>query len=135
MIGEVNTLVTKAVLELPLTSINSPYLQLLLQQLKKLAPVLQNYIRNPQSQQDCLNSIEDAALAHISIAGSLVKILHHFYDTEMLSEESILLWHKKQPDANQDDSADRILLRKKIQGFITWLEEAEEDSSEEGSEE
>ena len=114
-----------------------------------------NYIRSEESQTDCIYSIEvgydevnlslgfadvlnvfitcmqKVSVADQCVRSSLVKILHHLYNNDVLSEEVILEWHrnpKTAADDDQDDLATRQSIRKQVTSFITWLQEAEEES-------
>ncbi|XP_022108135.1 translation initiation factor eIF-2B subunit epsilon-like [Acanthaster planci] len=136
---ELVQLVVKAVLEMPhLKSAEPlPAAQLvprLTKLVNKLLPVLQNYIKNAESQLDCLNSLEDYCLTSKATTAALPKLLLQFYEADVLSEEAILHWYSNTPSS--DDavaSASRKQIRTQVQPFIKWLQEAEEesDSSEE----
>lgn len=61
------------------------------------------------------------------ISAGLLQVLMAFYQLEILAEETILSWY------NQKDITDKgRQLRKnhQLQRFIQWLQEAEEESSE-----
>uniref|UniRef100_A0A6A7G7T2 Translation initiation factor eIF2B subunit epsilon n=1 Tax=Hirondellea gigas TaxID=1518452 RepID=A0A6A7G7T2_9CRUS len=59
-------------------------------------------------------------------------VLHHLYDLDTLSEESILLWWDEQSSKLKSLSEDEKLLVNQATEFVSWLREAEsEDSSDE----
>ncbi|XP_072167243.1 translation initiation factor eIF2B subunit epsilon-like [Diadema setosum] len=128
---ELVSLVTKAVLDLPHHKASEPLAppQLLLAVKKlfvRLKPLFSNYIKGTDSQRDCLNALEDYSLSCDSTATILVKLIHHFYDADILSEDVILKWYHGEVD--DDRGRQRQEVRSKVAPFITWLEEAEEES-------
>lgn len=86
-------------------------------------PVLKNYIKNPDSHEDCLSAIENVAEDEELLNMVVVKVIHHLYDVDILSEESILKWHQK--DENTQFAKN---IREKTNKLIEWLEDAEEES-------
>ena len=71
----------------------------------------------------------EAAARLLSLAQATLKAL---YDSDALDEESLLAWAasaKQRADSNADKPAQQLLA--KAQAFITWLEEAEDESDEE----
>lgn len=86
-------------------------------------PVLKNYIKNADSHEDCLSAIENVAEDEELLNTVVVKVIHHLYDIDILTEESILKWHQK--DENTQFAKD---IREKTNKLIEWLEDAEEES-------
>nr|XP_054756669.1 translation initiation factor eIF-2B subunit epsilon-like [Lytechinus pictus] len=130
---ELISLVMKAILEMPqLKASGSMTSQQLLLAIKKLfvrlKPLFTNYIKGAESQKDCLNALEDYSLLNESTAAIFAKLVHHLYDADILSEEVILKWYGRM---DQDADARRRDVRSKLAPFITWLQEAEEESDEE----
>lgn len=106
------------------------YFTQLQSQLNYFLPVLKNYIKNMDSCEDCLSAIEDVAKGEEMLNTVVVKVIHHLYNENVLSEESILKWHQK----NEDSQFARNI-RKKADKLIEWLKDAEEetDSDEDSS--
>ncbi|KAG7456943.1 hypothetical protein MATL_G00241280 [Megalops atlanticus] len=130
---EVMQILTKVVLEFPfqqqgpqLTA--AQYCSLLLPLLKKWAPVFKNYVKRAQDHLDCLAAMEEFFLEHEAYWGAMVKVLMSVYQLEILDEEAIMRWF------SHGVTSDKSRLLRKNQGllkFIQWLEEAEDESSEE----
>ncbi|XP_050534764.1 translation initiation factor eIF-2B subunit epsilon [Daktulosphaira vitifoliae] len=86
-------------------------------------PLLKNYIKNVDSCEDCLLAIEDTAKGEEMLNSVVVKVIHHLYETNILSEESILKWHEK--DGN---GVFGKTIREKTSKLVKWLKEAEEET-------
>lgn len=121
------TLNSKAELE---TLNQARYYSQLQSKLNYFLPVLRNYIKSTDSCEDCLSAIEDVASGEELLNMVVVKIIHHLYDANILSEESIIKWHQK--DENTQFSKN---IREKTSKLIEWLQDAEEetDSDEDSS--
>uniref|UniRef100_A0A8C9RR24 Translation initiation factor eIF2B subunit epsilon n=1 Tax=Scleropages formosus TaxID=113540 RepID=A0A8C9RR24_SCLFO len=104
------------------------YCALLLRLLKKWAPVFRNYVKRAPDQMDCLESLEEFFLEHETHWGAMVKVLMELYQLDILEEELIMRWF-----SDGVTSAKSRQLRKNpgLLKFIQWLEEAEDESSEE----
>lgn len=103
--------------------------------LTKLLPLFKNYVKSPETQKDCLIALEEFALANSDnmSSGVLVKVIHYLYDKEVLAEQIILRWVNHPSPLSEWDLVEQQHLRKgaEIQLFKRWLEEAEEESSDE----
>ncbi|KAI9558918.1 hypothetical protein GHT06_015707 [Daphnia sinensis] len=130
---EVNMLVIKAMLSLPSvmtkkggsgTNDDWAALRPILQH---FLPVLRNYLKNNQSMLDSLEALEEFGVNNPQFAKITCKVLHYLYGEDVLHEDAILEWHANPPN---DPSAMKTI-RKIVEPFITWLEEAEEESSDE----
>lgn len=86
-------------------------------------PVLKNYIKSTDSCEDCLSAIEDVAKGEELLNTVVVKVIHHLYDVNILSEESILKWHQK-----EEDTQFSKCIREKLNKLIEWLKDAEEET-------
>ncbi|XP_033107936.1 translation initiation factor eIF-2B subunit epsilon-like [Anneissia japonica] len=131
---ELVQLVTKAIVELPNT--HSPtvltakeFAAFIIPFIKTLIPLLKNYLKGSESQLDFLGSLQECCITIGSLCVSLPKILNILYDKDVLHEQVIVHWFKKIP-AN-DASPIFQQLRKNVEPFITWLEEAEEETDSE----
>ncbi|KAK6478734.1 translation initiation factor eIF-2B subunit epsilon [Huso huso] len=130
---EVMQILTKVVLEFPIQQqgqelTSSQYSPLLIPLLKRWTPVFKNYVKRAQDHMDCLAAIEEFFLERVALWAAMVKVLMAFYQQEILAEEAILRWF------SQGVTSDKSKLLRKNQGvqkFIQWLEEAEDESSEE----
>lgn len=86
-------------------------------------PVLKNYIKTTDSCEDCLSAIEDVAKGEDMLNTVVVKLIHHLYDVNILSEESIMKWHQKEEEGQFAKD-----IRKKTNKLIEWLKDAEEET-------
>jgi len=86
-------------------------------------PVLRNYIKSSDSCEDCLSAIEDIAKGEELLNTVIVKVIHHLYNMNILSEESILRWHEKEEDTQFSKN-----IREKANKLIEWLKDAEEET-------
>lgn len=102
------------------------YYTQLLSKLDYFLPVLKNYIKNVDSCDDCLSAIEDVAKDEELLNTVVVKVIHHLYNNNILSEESILKWHKKEEDTSQFAKN----IRQKTNKLVEWLQDAEEEDTE-----
>lgn len=100
-----------------------------------LSPVFKNYNKSAQAQMECLNEIENYCLQNKHASDSLIKILMMLYEDDVLAEEVILLWHSKPPREVPDFPAHITpkALRLSVEKFTDWLQEAEEESTDEES--
>jgi translation initiation factor 5 len=109
----------------------------ILQQLKQHRMVfLRVCHQNPKAQKYLLGGIEHIVTQHKDTLLPKVSILlKAFYDTDILEEEVILEWGKK-PSKKYTTKEMSEAIREKAQPFLTWLKEAEDEtSSEEESDE
>ncbi|XP_062987871.1 translation initiation factor eIF2B subunit epsilon [Elgaria multicarinata webbii] len=133
---EVMEVLSKVVLEYPLHQINTEkdpqqdpqrYCMLLVQLLKNWAPLFKNYIKRASDHLDALHTIEEFFLEHEALCMSMAKVLMTFYQLEILAEEMILTWFSQR---DTSDKGRQLRKNQRLQKFIQWLEEAEEESSE-----
>lgn len=119
---EVNYFVCKAILSLPFQlQDGSQYLQALSRCLAYFSPILKNYIRDDDSMNDCLQAVQDVAIANNELSSCIVKVLNWLYDKDFLSEDVISSWF-----SNLDNS---VSIYSKVVPFVKWLQEAEEETS------
>ncbi|PNF27949.1 hypothetical protein B7P43_G16441 [Cryptotermes secundus] len=128
-VREVNYFVVKALLSLPIQAQSADsglkYVMEFSKMLRDLFPILQNYVRNSDAQDDCLQALEDMAASTDTVCEGLLKLLHLLYDKDILGEDAILKWYN-----SDDKSSTAAALRKQVAPFIKWLEEADEESDE-----
>ncbi|XP_064636779.1 translation initiation factor eIF2B subunit epsilon-like [Lineus longissimus] len=131
-IKEVNEFVIKAIIDFPQRDTKNMEPAALYAALKPVLNqwmnVLQNYIKSNDSQMDCLHSLEDLSLKKPNVKAILMKLLHFFYESDILPEEVVLQWHANIP-ASAEDKEGRKGIRTSVDQFVNWLKEAEEEES------
>ncbi|XP_052280601.1 translation initiation factor eIF-2B subunit epsilon-like [Dreissena polymorpha] len=145
-IKELTGLVVKVLLDQPFSENPSlsgaQALKVLTDSLKRHLMVLKNYIKNEESQRQCLEAIEDFASASSAHLQLVTKVIHFLYEADVLLEQTILKWYRQVPsnrnrgnNSDDEDLEDRdnkhAEVRKQVAPLIKWLEEADEESSEE----
>lgn len=139
-VNEVNALVIKALLNLARNSnqqqqgnSNHHFLQTINSNLKYGLPIIRNYIKSISSQNDCIYAVEEFQLQNKESISSLylVKIIEFLYEENILEEDLILKWFYRPKSLSNHLTSEQETLRKskEIGLFIKWLEEAEEESS------
>lgn len=112
----------------------------LLPRLRQWAPLLRRFLKTEDDQVEMLLTFEEFASEEAvfkasggsAFAGAaFAATLHALYENEVLSEAAAVAWAAEKAGA---DEADRRFVVA-AQPFLTWLSNAEEDSSEESSEE
>lgn len=124
---------SKAVLNLPIVmGQQDNYLGAFKEYVKKsLGDLLVNYYtKTKQSQKFFLDATLDFFVeSPQDLVSSFVKLLHYLYnDLELLSEIVINEWYE---DKLNKEEADSLNTLKRLQPFINWLQESDEDSDEE----
>ncbi|KAM9005724.1 LOW QUALITY PROTEIN: translation initiation factor eIF2B subunit epsilon [Sarcophilus harrisii] len=127
---EVMQVLSQVVLEFPLEQLNSQldpnsYCGLLLPLLRAWSPVFKNYVKRTADHLQTLTAIEDFFLEHESLITSLAKVLMTFYELDILAEETILQWFTR----GTCPRPKQLRKNQRLQNFIRWLKEAEEESS------
>ncbi|XP_069829570.1 translation initiation factor eIF2B subunit epsilon [Dendropsophus ebraccatus] len=128
---EVMQILCKVVLEFPLQQLNgvldvNPYCNVVLPLLKRWTPVFKNYIKRASDHLCCLSAMEEFFLDHEPLWAATAKVLMGFYQQEVLAEEMILRWFSK---TEITEKGRQLRKKQALQKFIQWLEEAEEESS------
>lgn len=102
-------------------------------QIPKRAPMLKRLITSERHQKALLGGTE-RVLADLGKDSypKIIKILHLYYDNDLLEEDVIIKWGAKASKKYVDGSVSKKI-RKAAEPFLTWLQEAEseEDSDEE----
>uniref|UniRef100_H2ZHD6 Translation initiation factor eIF2B subunit epsilon n=1 Tax=Ciona savignyi TaxID=51511 RepID=H2ZHD6_CIOSA len=122
--------VTRSLLEIATdrTSNNAHYFSTVKKILAHYIPLLLNYNKHGSSQLDCIYTLEEFALNSEPTLNCLVKvILMYLYESDVLSEEVILHWNSNPRKLTGIFSTEEV--RNKVEKFIEWLEEAEEEDS------
>ncbi|OAD52498.1 Translation initiation factor eIF-2B subunit epsilon [Eufriesea mexicana] len=92
-------------------------------------PIILNYVKTDDAQDDCLHAIEEVASTTQELLPFLQHLLHMLYDKDILSEDKILEWYESNDKDINSHNSQEEKVRNAIKPFIKWLEEAEEDSS------
>ncbi|XP_053566298.1 translation initiation factor eIF-2B subunit epsilon [Bombina bombina] len=130
-LAEVMQVLCRVVLEYPLQQLDgaldaNPYCSALLPLLKRWAPVFKNYIKRASDHMCCLEALEEFFLDHEALWAASAKVLMGFYQQEVLAEEMILNWFSQ---TGVTEKGQQLRKKQVLQRFIQWLEEAEEESS------
>ncbi|XP_078618032.1 translation initiation factor eIF2B subunit epsilon-like isoform X2 [Branchiostoma floridae x Branchiostoma japonicum] len=132
---ELNVCVVRCVLEsahirASLMATASEYLAALKPLLQPMKGLLKNYIRNSDSQQDCLLALEEYFGTHLNISAVLVSVLNFLYNEDILEEDGILKWYRHPAPSGTLTQKAQQQVRAAATKFIQWLQEAEEESEE-----
>ncbi|XP_058797716.1 translation initiation factor eIF-2B subunit epsilon [Phymastichus coffea] len=115
------------------------YYKILIPVINYVEPIINNYMKTKSAQKDCLCAIRDVICKNKKLmmpyAGNILRV---FYDKDILGEEIIIDWFEQnfsesqRDDENEqeEDHDTHEAIKKALLPFITWLKEAEEDSSE-----
>ena len=87
--------------------------------------LLVKYVKTEAAQNDCLEGLAIICKDNQMFLPIAAKVLEALYDGDILSEKSIVMWFT----ALSTTSA----IRYKVKAFIDWLQEADDESSEEDS--
>eukprot|EP00123_Amoebidium_parasiticum_P018232 comp24137_c0_seq1/m.43888 comp24137_c0_seq1/g.43888 ORF comp24137_c0_seq1/g.43888 comp24137_c0_seq1/m.43888 type:complete len:666 (-) comp24137_c0_seq1:679-2676(-) len=124
---EVTEMVLESILDL---SKDAPDAKALGTQLAKnihaLKGILANYVKSGADELVVVESLEEYCLANPAFETMMQRLLQIMYKEELLEEDAIFKWFNR---AGLNDRQKAI--RKSVKAFITWLEEAEEESEDE----
>ena len=104
--------------------------------LHNFSGVIEKYVKNVNSEFDLLKGLEKFFRrndAHVAVVGQVV---HHMYNLDMVTEPAVMRWNESIGDVDSDDSDDDreeefdVKLKGKLKPFIDWLEQEDDDSSE-----
>ncbi|KAI0105483.1 domain found in IF2B/IF5-domain-containing protein [Nemania sp. FL0031] len=105
-------------------------------QIPKRAGMLKQMVTSERHEKALLGGVE-RLLANLSkdhpelmTSDKIVKILHQLYDKDLVSEETVTKWGTKASKKYVDLPTSKKI-RRAAEPFLKWLEEAEEDSSDE----
>uniref|UniRef100_A0A8C5M6L4 Translation initiation factor eIF2B subunit epsilon n=1 Tax=Leptobrachium leishanense TaxID=445787 RepID=A0A8C5M6L4_9ANUR len=131
-LAEVMQVLCKVILEFPLQHQNveidvNPYCIALLPLLKRWTPVFKNYIKRASDHLCFLEAVEEFFLEHEALWAAAAKVLMGFYQQDVIAEQMILRWFSK---TDVSDKGRQLRKKQVLLKFIQWLEEAEEESSE-----
>lgn len=110
----------------------------ILAQIPKRASMLKKIVTSERHEKALLGGTERLIglliKDHPDMVDKVVKILHLYYNSDLISEEVVNKWGTKASRKYTDLSVSKKV-RKAAEPFLTWLAEAEEEESEEESEE
>ncbi|KAI2468536.1 domain found in IF2B/IF5-domain-containing protein [Annulohypoxylon bovei var. microspora] len=104
-------------------------------QIPKRAAMLKQMITSERHEKALLGGLERLLQSEgkehpeLMTSDKIVKILHQLYDKDLISEEIIKKWGTKASKKYVDISTSKKI-RRAAEPFLTWLDEAEEDSDE-----
>ncbi|KAF9370706.1 hypothetical protein CPB97_002533 [Podila verticillata] len=103
-------------------------------EVKTRTPLLRKFVINEKNQKALLGGMERVLITSKTLMMKAPLILKAFYDNDILEEEVILKWGEKPSKkyVSRDEAKD---IRTRVEPFLRWLAEAEEDDSEEDSDE
>lgn len=139
-------IVIQAAFELPFHFVNKgediqfkDYYKILKPVINYVEPIINNYMKTKSAQKDCLCAIKDMICKNsklmLAYAGNILQL---FYDEDILGEDIIIDWYEQNfsdskgdgEHEHEEDHDTHEAIKKALLPFITWLKEAEEDSSE-----
>jgi len=91
----------------------------------KFKALMPQYVKTSKAQKTVLQALEEHALDNLYFRPLLMKVLHYYYDIDILSQEMILNWHR-----TPSEYKGATEVRKMVEKFIEWLETASEEESE-----
>ncbi|KAG0360757.1 hypothetical protein BG005_009985 [Podila minutissima] len=103
-------------------------------EIKTRTPLLRKFVINEKNQKALLGGMERVLITSKTLMMKAPLILKAFYDNDILEEDVILRWGEKPSKkyVSRDEAKD---VRTRVEPFLRWLAEAEEDDSEEESDE
>jgi len=103
-------------------------------EVKTRTPLLRKFVINEKNQKALLGGMERVLITSKTLMMKAPLILKAFYDNDILEEEVILKWGEKPSKkyVSRDEAKD---VRTRVEPFLRWLAEAEEDDSDEDSDE
>ncbi|KAI0021975.1 domain found in IF2B/IF5-domain-containing protein [Xylariomycetidae sp. FL0641] len=103
-------------------------------QIPKRAPMLKKMVTSERHEKALLGGVERLLAAkskehpELMSGDKIVKVLHQLYDKDLVSEEVVTKWGSKASKKYVDLSTSKKI-RRAAEPFLKWLEEAEEDES------
>ncbi|EDV21926.1 Translation initiation factor eIF-2B subunit epsilon [Trichoplax sp. H2] len=109
---------------------NNSYLSYYKEVFSYYKTLIENYAKTASCQIGCLEAIEDYCLENSTVFHLIQKILLMLYNLDIIEELPIQRWFTNLPPESDETLSQRKRLRELVQPFISWLNEAEEESSE-----
>lgn len=93
----------------------------------ELHKLLKKYFNNIDEQIHAVTGAEDYFVSRPDISGIFATYLHKMYNVDLIDESVILQWYSSRPQ----DGSKQLRDNNNVVKLITWLQEAEEEDSEE----
>ncbi|KAF9998275.1 hypothetical protein BGZ80_009496 [Entomortierella chlamydospora] len=103
-------------------------------EIKTRAPLLRKFVVNEKGQKAVLGGMERVLITSKTLMLKAPLILKAFYDNDILEEDIILKWGEK-PTKKYVTREEAKDVRTRVEPFLRWLAEAEEDSEEDSDDE
>jgi len=99
--------------------------------ISKHASILRRYATDAKAQRNVLIAIERALIHRAILMAKVPALFKALYDHDVVDEEIFIKWSKKTSSRRYVPREVSKLVHEKAQVFIDWLENAEEESSDE----
>lgn len=100
--------------------------------ISRYTDLLSNYNKSLDSQTATINGLGDFVIRHEELRPRLGNMLNFLYEEDIISERSIFGWFGSTRHAQGSNEERRhTFLKEQVKQFVTWLQEAEEESSDE----
>ncbi|KAF9577243.1 hypothetical protein BGW38_007683 [Lunasporangiospora selenospora] len=103
-------------------------------EIKTRSKLLKRFVTTEKHQRALLGGFERAIVESKTLMQKAPLILKAFYDNDIVDEEVILKWGEK-PTKKYVSRESAKDVRTRVEPFLRWLAEAEEDSDEDSDEE
>ena len=98
--------------------------------------LLKNYIKGGETQVNVLQTLVECAEQQSNVMSILPNVVHLLYQADVIEEDSISKWYSKlQESEHRLSPTKRQEVLSRMKPIIEWLENAEEESSEDEEEE
>jgi len=94
--------------------------------LSAYAPLLLQFTTTKKSELALINRIQEFSYENMNFLKAFSKIIQLFYQKDVLSEETIIKWHK---DGHSNKG--KSIFLEQTKKFVEWLQTADEESEEE----
>lgn len=138
-ITELCTAVMQGLLKLVIKDENTPK-QEIIKEFEKtstsLLSLLLKYYNTAETQMYAIKAAEDYFASCTSLSSLFATVLHQMYEKDILNENVILHWYKTPSvvdDTNLQNACNLLRQNQNMIKFMTWLEEAEEEDSDDQS--
>ncbi|KAG0237438.1 hypothetical protein BGW42_001014 [Actinomortierella wolfii] len=99
-------------------------------EIKQRAKLLRKFVTSEKAQKACLGGMERHLITSKTLMLKAPLVLQAFYENDIVEEEVILRWAEK-PSKRYVSRDEAKQVRERCAPFVKWLEEAEEEDSEE----